>query len=63
METSVRVYRGVKLRTGIWRFAFKPVARYLHDRKLRKIGWDGWYEEDIRYLRGINLFEDLEDLR
>ena len=62
-DPSERSMRGGKLWTGIWRFAFKPVARYLHDRKLRKIGWDGWYEEDIRYLRGINLFEDLEDLR
>ncbi len=60
---SERVQRGGKLWTGIWRFAFKPVARYFHDRKLRKIGWDGWYREDIQYLRGINLFKDLEDLR
>lgn len=58
-EPSERVQRGGKLWTAIWRFAFRPVARYFFDRKLRKIGWEGWYREDMAYLKGINRFDDL----
>ncbi len=59
-EPSERVRRGGKLWTGIWRFAFRPVAKYFFDRKLRKIGWEGWYREDMAYLKGINRFDDLD---
>jgi len=57
---SERVQRGGKLWTAIWRLGFKQAARYFLDRKLRKIGWKGWYEEDMARLRGINQFEDLD---
>ena len=58
-EPSERVQRGGRLWTSIWRFAFRPVAQYFFDRKLRKIGWQGWYQEDMAYLKGINRFDDL----
>jgi radical SAM superfamily enzyme YgiQ (UPF0313 family) len=59
-EPSERIQARGKLWTAIWRWTFKPVARYFFDRKLRKIGWEGCYREDIQYLRGINRFEDLD---
>ncbi len=58
-EPSERVQRGGKLWTAIWRFGFKQAVQYFHGRKLRKIGWEGWYREDMDYLRGINRFPDL----
>jgi anaerobic magnesium-protoporphyrin IX monomethyl ester cyclase len=60
-EPSDRMRRGGRLWTGIWRFAFRPAARYFFDRKLRKIGWEGMYREDMERQRGINRFPDLED--
>jgi hypothetical protein len=47
--------------TGIWRLAFRPVAQYFYDRKLRKVGWEGMYREDMERQRGINRFPDLEE--
>lgn len=60
-EPSDRVQRGGRLWTGIWRFAFRPVAQYFFDRKLRKVGWEGMYREDMERQRGINRFPDLEE--
>ena len=45
--------------TGIWNYAFKPVLKYLLDRKQRKIGWEGRFQEDMEGLRGLNRFPDL----
>lgn len=45
--------------TGIWNYAFKPVLKYLLDRKQRKIGWQGRFQEDMEGLRDLNRFPDL----
>ncbi len=56
---SERARKDGKLWTSIWRFLFKPVLRYFFDRTTRKIGWEGRYKEEIRRLRRMNVFDDL----
>ncbi|MGE0085870.1 MAG: radical SAM protein [Desulfococcaceae bacterium] len=45
--------------TGIWTWLFKPVLKYMLDRKQRKIGWEGRFQEDMEGLRSLNRFPDL----
>ena len=53
--------RGGKILAALTDYVFQPMSQYFFDRKIRKLGWKGWYREDVAYLKGINRFEDLDD--
>ncbi len=59
-EPSERVRSQGKLWTSIWLYAFKPLMKYHIDRLMRKHGWRGRYEMDMRRQARINAFEDLD---
>ena len=59
---SELVQRDGKLWTAIWRFAFKPVLKYFINRTLRKHGWKGRYQKEIKRLSNINAFDDLNEI-
>ncbi len=53
--------RGGKIWAALTDYVFQPMSQYFFDRKIRKLGWKGWYREDVAYLKGINRFEGLDD--
>ncbi|MFZ7126069.1 MAG: B12-binding domain-containing radical SAM protein [Desulfobacterales bacterium] len=59
-EPSPRVREQGRLWTGIWLLAFRPLLKVVLGRQLRKIGWKGRYEREIRRIEGINKFPDLD---
>jgi len=52
--------RDGKLWISIWRFIFKPILHYFTNRTLRKYGWDGRYQREIKRLSNLNTFDDLK---
>ncbi len=46
--------------TSAWTHMVKPVMKYFMDRQIRKDGWEKRYQENIRRLERMNLFEDLK---
>ncbi len=59
-EPSVRVRRGGRLWTGIWRLVLRPVLRQVIGHRTRRLGWEGRYREAMDHLARINRFADLE---
>jgi radical SAM superfamily enzyme YgiQ (UPF0313 family) len=49
-----------RLWTSIWRFAFKPFLKVHYWRIMRKGGWEGRYQREVRRWERINTFKDLE---
>ncbi|MDR2548899.1 MAG: B12-binding domain-containing radical SAM protein [Desulfobulbus sp.] len=49
-----------RLWTSIWRFAFKPLLKLHYWRIMRKGGWEGRYQREVRRWQRINTFKDLE---
>jgi hypothetical protein len=47
----------------IWEYLIVPVVKFFYNRKLRKIGWQGLYERDMRRLRSMNNFPDLDQFK
>lgn len=47
----------------IWEYFIVPVVKFFYKRKLRKIGWQGLYERDMRRLRSMNNFPDLDQFK
>ncbi|MEE4355767.1 MAG: radical SAM protein [Desulfococcaceae bacterium] len=56
---SAFIRRNGKGWTGIWSYVFKPLMKYMLDRKQRKIGREGRFQEDMEALRNMNRFPDL----
>lgn len=52
--------RAGKVYTAIWRFGFKQTVRYMIERKIRKVGYEGMYRAEMDRLALINRFDDLE---
>jgi anaerobic magnesium-protoporphyrin IX monomethyl ester cyclase len=50
-----------RLWTSIWRFAFKPFLKLHYWRIMRKGGWEGRYQREVRRWERINTFKDLEE--
>ena len=46
--------------TWIWISSAKPLMRYFVNRTLRKHGWRGRYEKEVRRWAGINRFPDID---
>jgi radical SAM superfamily enzyme YgiQ (UPF0313 family) len=59
-EPSERVRSRGPLWTGIWRYAFRPAAKIVIGRSLKKYGWQGRYERVIQRQKTVNVFRDLE---
>ncbi len=53
--------KGQGLWTSIWTYLFKPILKKRYDRILRKEGWEGRYRREIKRLKKMNYFPDLED--
>jgi radical SAM superfamily enzyme YgiQ (UPF0313 family) len=49
-----------KLWTWIWRFVFKPYLKQHYRRVMKKHGWEGRFQSEIRRLERMNTFDDLE---
>ena len=61
-EPSERVRSQGRLWTAIWVCAFRPLLKVLIKRSLRKYGWRGRYDREIRRQTLVNVFPDLEGL-
>jgi anaerobic magnesium-protoporphyrin IX monomethyl ester cyclase len=59
-KPSELAIRDGKLWTSIWRFTFKPLLKYFVNRTLRKYGWQGRYQKEVKRLSNMNRFDDLQ---
>jgi anaerobic magnesium-protoporphyrin IX monomethyl ester cyclase len=57
---SERARRQGRLWTSIWLYAFRPGLKFLINRGLRKQGWQGRYQRDLKRLSEMNVFRDIE---
>jgi radical SAM superfamily enzyme YgiQ (UPF0313 family) len=46
---------------SIWRFIFKPLLKFRYNMIMRKIGWQGRYEKEVKRWENMNRFQDLEE--
>jgi anaerobic magnesium-protoporphyrin IX monomethyl ester cyclase len=58
-EPSPRVRQQGPLWTGIWIYCFRPVMKVIIARALRKYGWEGRFERDMKRMRKGNQFSGL----
>jgi anaerobic magnesium-protoporphyrin IX monomethyl ester cyclase len=61
-EPSERVRKQGPLWTGIWRYAFRPMAKLIIGRSLKKYGWEGRYQRDMKRQAAVNVFKDLQGI-
>jgi len=61
-EPSERIRQQGWLWTSIWIYAFRPLLKLLINRSLRKYGWRGRYEREMKRLSRVNAFPDLKGL-
>ncbi|MEW6670937.1 MAG: radical SAM protein [Thermodesulfobacteriota bacterium] len=59
-EPSERAKRQGRLWIPIWTYAFRPMMRFILGRRLKKFGWEGRYQLDMKRHAGVNVFKDLE---
>lgn len=59
-DPSPRVRQRGPLWTSIWIYGFRPFLKAYLGRRLKKVGWRGRYEIDMRRLLEVNRFRDLE---
>jgi radical SAM superfamily enzyme YgiQ (UPF0313 family) len=59
-EPSERVRQRGPMWTSIWIYGFKPFLKVYLGRRLKKYGWRGRYEIDMKRLPEVNRFRDLE---
>ena len=46
---------------SIWRFFFKPLLKFRYKMIMRKIGWQGRYQKEVKRWENMNRFQDLEE--
>jgi anaerobic magnesium-protoporphyrin IX monomethyl ester cyclase len=46
---------------SIWRFMFKPFLKIRYRRVMKKYGWEGRYQREVRRWENMNRFQDLEE--
>jgi radical SAM superfamily enzyme YgiQ (UPF0313 family) len=61
-EPPERVRSQGRLWTSIWIYVFRPMLKVLINRSIRKYGWRGRYDREIKRLARVNAFPDLEGL-
>jgi radical SAM superfamily enzyme YgiQ (UPF0313 family) len=59
-EPSKIIRRQGRLWTSIWLYFFRPMMKVVVARSLRKHGWQGRFEREMRRQAGVNRFDDLE---
>ena len=59
-EPSERVRQRGPVWTSIWIYGFRPFLKVYLGRRLKKYGWRGRYEIDMKRLPEVNRFRDLE---
>ena len=47
----------------LWTYFIMPFVKIFYYRKLQKFGWQGLYERDMRRLRSMNNFPDLDQFK
>jgi radical SAM superfamily enzyme YgiQ (UPF0313 family) len=45
---------------GVWKFGMRPILQLIEENKLKKYGWEGLYEQELKRLRKMNSFPELE---
>lgn len=45
---------------GVWKFGISPFLQLVEGNKLKKYGWEGLYEQELKRLRKMNSFPELE---
>ncbi|MBW1866890.1 MAG: B12-binding domain-containing radical SAM protein [Deltaproteobacteria bacterium] len=61
-EPSERMRSGGWMWTAIWVYAMRPLLKIIIDRSIKKQGWEGRHRKEIKRLKNVNYFSDLEDL-
>lgn len=51
-----------KLWTGFWMYVVKPILKKVYARKVRLLGWEKLYQEELKRYIKMNTFKDLERL-
>ncbi len=46
---------------SIWRFMFKPFLKIRYRRVMKKYGWEGRYQREVKRWENMNRFQDLEE--
>lgn len=59
-EPSERAKRQGRLWVPIWTYAFRPLLKFFLGRRLKKLGWEGRYQLEMKRHAGVNVFKDLE---
>jgi len=59
-EPSERAARQGRGWVPIWRYAVRPMLRFVLERRLAKLGWEGRYKMEMKRQAAVNLFADLE---
>lgn len=45
---------------NVWKYGMRPFLQLTEGRKLKKIGWEGLYEQELKRLRRMNSFPGLD---
>ncbi|MBW2203716.1 MAG: cobalamin-dependent protein [Deltaproteobacteria bacterium] len=53
----------MRIWTGVWIYAFRPLLKLRINRLLRKYGWEGRYRREIARVSRMNVFPDLDTLK
>lgn len=59
-EPSKRAKAEGRLWWPIWTYALRPFLKFVINRNMKKIGWEGRYAQDMKRQAGVNVFPDLE---
>jgi len=62
-EPSERIRSQGRLWTSIWILAFRPILKLLLGRTLKKYGWEGRYQREMKRQAGVNVFRDLQEFK
>ena len=62
-EPSEHIRNQSPVWTSIWIYAFRPIMKFFIGRKLKKHGWKGRYELEMKRQAARNVFKDLEEFR
>ena len=60
-EPSERMQSGGWIWTAIWTYLMRPLLRIVINNSLKKYGWEGKFKKEMKRLKQINYFNDLEN--
>ena len=62
-DPSPYARKKMRVWTGIWIYALKPIMKLVFNRRLKRYGWEGRYQREMARISRMNVFTDLETLR